>query len=57
MTSIHCVNVINRPLPYTIKCKYLGHIINNNLTVDDDIARQKYAFMHKVLFELKYVSF
>ena len=41
MTSIHCVNVNNRPLPYTIKCKYLGHIINNNLTVDDDMARQK----------------
>ena len=41
MTSIHCVNVNNRPLPYTIKCKYLGRIINNNITVDDDIARQK----------------
>ena len=24
-----------------MKCKYLGHIINNNLTDDDDIARQK----------------
>ena len=41
MTSIHCVNVNNRPLPYAIKCKYLGHIINYNLTVDDDIARPK----------------
>ena len=28
-------------LPYTTKCKYLGHIINNNLTDDDDIARPK----------------
>ena len=28
-------------LPYNEKCKYLGHIINNNLTDDDDIARQK----------------
>ena len=25
----------------TMKCKYLGHIINNNLIDDDDIARQK----------------
>ena len=41
MTSIHCVNLNNRPLPYTMTCKYLGHIINNNLTDDDDIARQK----------------
>ena len=24
----------------TMKCKYLGHIINNNLTDDDNIARQ-----------------
>ena len=28
----------NHSLPYTTKCKYLGHIINNNLTDDDDIA-------------------
>ena len=28
-------------LYYTEKCKYLGHIINNNITDDDDIARQK----------------
>ena len=32
---------IHLPLPYTTKCKYLGHIINNNLTDDDNIARQK----------------
>ena len=29
---------------YPTKCKYLGHIINNNLTDDDDIARQKRCF-------------
>ena len=37
----HCIHLDNHPLPYTTKCKYLGHIINNNLTDDDDIARQK----------------
>ena len=38
--NIHPV-INNHTLPYTEKCKYLGHIINNNLTDDDDIARQK----------------
>ena len=38
ITSIHCVNLSNRLLPYTMKCKYLSHIINNNLTDDDDVA-------------------
>ena len=37
----HCIHLDNHPLPYTTKCKYLGHIINNNLADDDDIARQK----------------
>ena len=37
----HCIHLDNHPLPYTTKCKYLGRIINNNLTDDDDIARQK----------------
>ena len=37
MKNFHCIH----PLPYTTTCKYLGHIINNNLTDDDDIARQK----------------
>ncbi|KAK2170763.1 hypothetical protein NP493_1143g01029 [Ridgeia piscesae] len=41
MKSSHCIHLSNHPLPYTTKCKYLGHIINNNLTDDDDIARQK----------------
>ena len=31
--NIHCVNFNNHPLPYTTKCKYLGHIINNSLMV------------------------
>ena len=40
--NIHPVVINNHTLPYTKKCKYLGHIINNNLTDDDDdIARQK----------------
>ena len=43
MTNIHCVNLNNHPLPYTTKCKYLGQI-NNNLTDDDDIARQERCF-------------
>ena len=38
--NIHAVVINNHTLPYTEKCKYLGHIINNNLTDDDDIARQ-----------------
>ena len=38
--NIHPVN--NHTLPHIEKCKYLGHIINNNLTDDDDdTARQK----------------
>ena len=41
MKIFHCIHLNNHPLPYTTKCKYLGHIINNNLTDDDDIARQK----------------
>ena len=41
MTICHCIHLNNHSLPYTTKCKYLGHIINNNLTDDDDIARQK----------------
>ena len=39
--NIHPVVMNNHTLPYTEKYKYLGHIINNNLTDDDDIARQK----------------
>ena len=39
--NIHPVVINNHALPYTEKCKYLGHIINNNVTDDDDIARQK----------------
>ena len=34
--NIHPVVINNHTLPYTEKCK-----INNNLTDDDDIARQK----------------
>ena len=41
MTSIHCVNLNNRSLPDTMTCKHIGHIINNNVTDDDDIAVQK----------------
>ena len=44
----YCMVIDNKPvvinnhtLPHTEKCKYLGHIINNNLTDNDDIARQK----------------
>ena len=44
MTYTHPVILNNNVLPYTTKCKYLGHIINNNLTDDDDIARQKRCF-------------
>ena len=39
--NIHPVVINNHTLPYTEKYKYLGDIINNNLTDDDDIARQK----------------
>ena len=39
--NIHPVAINNYTLPHTVKCKYLGHIKNNNLTDDDDIARQK----------------
>ena len=39
--KIHHVVINNHTLPHTEKYKYLGHIINNNLTDDDDdIARQ-----------------
>ena len=41
MKNAHCIQLNKHPLPYTTKCKYLGHIINNNLTDDDDIARKK----------------
>ena len=46
MKYTHPVTLNNNVLPYsdTTKCKYLGHIINNNLTDDDDIARQKIYF-------------
>ena len=44
MKYTHPVILNNNVLPYTTKCKYLGHIINNNLTDDDDIARQKSCF-------------
>ena len=37
--NIHPLVINNQTLPHTEKCKYLGHIINNNFT--DDIARQK----------------
>ena len=56
ITSIHCINLNNRPLPYTMICKYLGHVINNNVTDGDDIAIQKDAFMHKVVFQLKNIE-
>ena len=35
------VVINNQTLPHTEKCKYLGNIIHDNLTDDDDIARQK----------------
>ena len=41
MKNVHCIHLNNHPLPYNTKCKYLAHIINNNLTDDDDIAKQK----------------
>ena len=39
--NIHPVVINNHTLLHSEKFKYLGHIINNNLTDDDDIARQK----------------
>ena len=36
---MYCIKLNNHPLP--TKCKYLGHIITNSLTDDDDIARPK----------------
>ena len=39
--NIHPVAVNNHTLLHTKKCKYLLHIINYNLTDNDDIARQK----------------
>ena len=44
MKNTHPVILNNNVLQYTTKCKYLGHIINNNLTDDDDIARHKICF-------------
>ena len=44
MKYTHPVILNDNVLPYTTKCKYLGHIINNNLADDDDIARQKRCF-------------
>ena len=42
MNIFHCIHLITiHYLIHTTKCKYLGHIINNNLTDDDDIVRQK----------------
>ena len=40
-TFFHPVVINNHTLPHTEKCKYLDHIINNNFTDNDDIARQK----------------
>ena len=52
--TVHCIHVNNHPLPYTTKCKYLGHIINNNLTDDDDIARQnRYLYVQANLLARK----
>ena len=50
MKNIHCVNLNIHHLPYTTKCKYFGHVINNSLTDEDNIARQKDACMHKLMF-------
>ena len=44
MKYTHPVTLNNSVLTYTNKCKYLCHIINNNLTDDDDIARQIICF-------------
>ena len=39
--NIHPVVSNNQTPPHTEKCKYFDHVINNNLTDGDDIARQK----------------
>ena len=39
--NIQPIVINNQTLLHTEKCKYLGHIANNNLTDDNDIARQK----------------
>ena len=44
------VVINNHTLPHAEKCKYFGHIINNNLTDDDDIARQKRCVPLKQLY-------
>ena len=55
MKYTHPVTLNNNVLPYTTKCKYLGHIINNNLTDDDDIARQKrYFYAHANVLARKF---
>ena len=50
MKNIHCVsvNLSNHPLPYIMKCKYLGHIIN--LLMMTTLPDKKDAFMHKLMF-------
>ena len=50
MTYTYPVILNNNVLPYTTKCKYLGQIINNNLTDDDDIARQKICFTLMLMY-------
>ena len=50
MKNTHPVILNNNVLPYTTKCKYLGHIINNYLTDDDDIARQKRCFTLMLIY-------
>ncbi len=51
----HPVTLNNNVLPYTTKRKYLGHIINNNLTDDADIARQKiYFYAHANVLARKF---
>ena len=54
--NIHCVNLNSHPLPYTMKCKYLGHIINNSLTDDDDIVRQKRCFYAQAIVLAQTIS-
>ena len=39
--NIHPVVINNHTLPHTEKCKYLVHVISNNLTDGDDADRQK----------------
>ena len=43
--NFHPVVINNHTLPYTEKYKYLDHIINNNLTDDDDFAMQKKMYL------------